>query len=114
MKLILEIAAFVLGIWLSIRLITALHGIIDFWYMIGTAYPRVAGRIIGWGAPILLMAWLPGSPCRTAFVWGCLFFLLFYLSLFPLWNGIVWMLRRGRSHLLDDSTDGGNCKLRPA
>ena len=93
MKLILEIAAFALGIWLSIRMIAALHGIIDFWYMIGKAYPRVAVRILGWSSSILLMVFLLDRPYQTAFVWGAVVFLCFYLSLFPIWRGIVWMLR---------------------
>ena len=79
MTLVVQIAAFAVGMSLSIRMIAALHGIIDLWYTIDTAYPRVAGRVLGWGAAILAIAWLLERPYRIAFGSGLLVFLVFYL-----------------------------------
>ena len=84
MTLLLQVAAFALGTYLSIRMIAALHGIADFWYMIDKAWPRVLGGVLAWGATMGVIAWLMDRPHQTAFVWGLLTYLLFYLSLLPL------------------------------
>ena len=84
MTLLLQIAAFALGTYLSIRMIVALHGIADLWYMIDKAWPRVLAGIIVWAATIGVIAWLMDRPYQAAFVWGLLIYLVFYLSLLPL------------------------------
>ncbi len=84
MTLLLQVAAFALGTYLSIRMIAALHGIADFWYMIDKAWLRVSAGILAWGATIGVIAWLMDRPVQTAFIWGLLTYLLFYLSLLPL------------------------------
>ena len=86
---------FALGIYLSIRIISAFYGIIDLWYTISTAYPRVLGRIVGCGTVISGIVWLAGRPYRTVFWSGLLAFLLFYLSLFPLRSLLLRVQRRG-------------------
>lgn len=82
MTLLLQTAAFVLGTYLSIRMIAALHQVNDLWYAIGRTYPRVTGGLLGWGAAILAAVRLLEAPYRTALVWGLLVFLAFYLSLY--------------------------------
>ena len=84
MTLLFQVAAFALGTYLSIRMIVALHGIADFWFMIDKAWPRVSAGVLVWGAAIGIIAWLMDRPYQTAFAWGLLIYLVFYLSLLPL------------------------------
>jgi len=84
MTLLLQIAAFALGTYLSIRMIVALHGIADLWFMIDKAWPRVLTGVFAWGAVIGVVAWLMDEAYRTALAWGLLTYLVFYLSLLPL------------------------------
>jgi hypothetical protein len=95
MTLLVQIATFTLGMYLSIRMIAALYGIIDLWYTISTAYPRVVSEVLGWGATILAIGLLLERPYQTAFVSGLLTFLVFYLSLFALLRLFVRARRRG-------------------
>ena len=69
MTIIIKIAVFLLGIYLSMRTIAALYGIADYRYTIKTAYPKVIGRILCWGIITLLMATLLGRY-RYPFLWG--------------------------------------------
>jgi hypothetical protein len=92
--LLLQVAAFTLGIYLSIRMIAALYRVIDLWYAIGTAYPGVLRGILGWGAAILVIAWLLDPPYRTALASGLLAFLIFYLSLYVIRYLVLRALRR--------------------
>ena len=93
MTTLLHIAAFVLGGYLSIRMIAALHGPVDVWHMIGKVWPRVVADILVWGAAIAVIAWLMEGAYRTAFVWGLAVYLVFYLSLLPLAR-LYWLRRR--------------------
>jgi len=93
MTLLLQIAAFALGSYLSIRMIVALHGIADLWFMIDKAWPRVLAGVLAWGAAIGVIAWLMERPYQAAFVWGLLTYLVFYLSLLPL-VGLYFASRR--------------------
>lgn len=81
---VLQIAAFALGSYLAIRMIVALHGVADLWFMIDKAWPRVLAGILAWGVAIGVIAWLLDRPYQTAFAWGLLTYLVFYLSLLPL------------------------------
>lgn len=94
MTLVLQVAAFALGIYLAIRMISALHRVIDLWYAIGTAYPEILRGIIGWAAAIASSAWLLEGPYRTALAWGLLGFLAFYLSLYVIRYPVLWALAR--------------------
>jgi hypothetical protein len=84
MTLLLQVTAFALGTYLSIRMIVALHGIADLWYVIDKAWLRVLGDVLAWGATIAVITWLLDRPYQAAFVWGLLIYLVFYLSLLPL------------------------------
>ena len=99
MTLLLQVAAFALGTYLSIRMIAALHGITDFWYMIDRAWLHVLAGVLAWGATIGVIAWLMDRPYRTAFVWGLLTYLLFYLSLLPLAR--LYLARRRTDRRID-------------
>jgi hypothetical protein len=70
MSVFFHIVLFFLGVYLSIRLMAALYGILDFRYIIKTAYPRVIRGILIWGGiPALLVLILPGGS-RAPFLWG--------------------------------------------
>jgi len=84
MTALLQVAAFALGTYLSIRMIAALHGPVDVWHMIGKAWPRAVADVLVWGVTIGVIAWLMHGPYRTALVWGLSAHLVFYLSLLPL------------------------------
>lgn len=84
MTTVLQIAAFALGSYLAIRMIVALHGIVDLWFMIDQAWPRVLAGVLGWGMAIGVVAWLLDRPYQTAFAWGLSAYVVFYLSLLPL------------------------------
>lgn len=79
----IKIVIFILGIYLSMRMIAALYGLIDFRYAIKTAYPKVLLRIAGCGAVIFLLGIFLGK-FRQAFFWGMATYgLLFLISYVP-------------------------------
>ena len=96
MTLMGQAVAFVFGVGLSVQMIAALHAIIDFWYAIGTQYPRVVRGILGWGITIGTIAWFLARPFQTAFVSGLLAFMVFYLSLFVLRHPVLRALERSK------------------
>lgn len=78
MTLIINTAVFVLGMYLSVRVVAALYRIIDLWYTIGTAYPKVIRGIVGWVGLSIAIAALLGEHYRQAFAYGFVAFLIFY------------------------------------
>ena len=88
-----HIAAFAVGVYLSIRMIAALYQILDLWYRIGTDYPRVIRGVAGWALTISAIAWLLDGTGRMAFASGLVAFLLFYLSLYGLRRLVIMALR---------------------
>ena len=96
MTLLLQLAAFALGAYLSIRMIAALHGAVDLWYHIEAMCPRVIGAIVVWEAMVLASLWLLELPYQSAFLWGFGLYLLFYLSLLPLTGLFVGRTRSDR------------------
>lgn len=93
MTLLGQAAAFALGVFVSIRIIAALYGILDLWCTIRTAWAGVLGRILGWGGwAAALLFWLTNAY-RTAFASGLQAFLLFYLGLYAVRNLAVGVLR---------------------
>jgi len=79
----IKVVVFILGIYLSMRMIAAMYGIIDYWYTIKTAYPVVIKRIVGWSVITLFLIILLGNY-RQAFLWGMLSYgFIFLISYFP-------------------------------
>ncbi len=72
---------FLLGVYLSMRVIAALYRILDLWYTIGTAYPKVVRGILGWVGTAVAIAALVSDRHRPAFLWGFAAFVAFFLSL---------------------------------
>ena len=89
-----QIAVFGAGLFLMIALIGAFYGVVDLWYMIGKAWPRVIRAILAWAIAIAVLAWLLPPPYRTAFAWGLAAYLIFYVSLFPLFRILLRIRRR--------------------
>ena len=89
-----QIAAFGVGVFLMISILSALYGIVDLWYMIGKAWPRVLRMILGWAIATAAAAWLLAPPYRMAFVWGLAAYLIFYIGLFPLFRILMRARRR--------------------
>lgn len=106
MTILGHLAAFALGVYLSIRLIAALYQVLDLWYRIGADYPRVIRGVLGWAATIAAIAWLLDAPFCLAFGAGLAAFLLFYLSLFQLRYLLIFVLREPA----DDRSTGANAK----
>jgi len=106
---LLQIAAFAVGVYLSIHMIAALYAVIDLWYAIGRAYPRVLRGILVWAGAIFASAWLLEQPYRMALAWGLAGFLVFYLSLYVIRHPVLRALRRSqeRADALQDLPAGG-------
>ena len=95
MTIIIKIALFILGLYLSMRMVAALYRIIDLGYIIRTAYPRVLGGILSWGGITLAIAVFLENTWRNAFLWGLVAFVLFYLMIVAL--DYLTLGRPGRS-----------------
>lgn len=89
MNAVIAIALFLMGIHLSIRLIAALHRIIDLWYTIRSAWWKVCRGILEWGGGTVAIAALLPDRHRPAYLLGLAGYLLFYLGAFVLWHLIV-------------------------
>ena len=70
MTLLLQVVAFALGTYLSIRMITALHGIADFWYIIDKAWLRVLAGVLAWGLLTYLVFYLSLLPLAGLYIAG--------------------------------------------
>jgi hypothetical protein len=79
-----DLALFACGVYVCLRLIAASYRVLDLWYTIRTAWPRVAGGIGAWGILAAVLAALLEDGRRTAFRAGMLSYLAFYLSLYAL------------------------------
>ncbi len=79
MTILIKIVVFLLGIYLSMRMIAALYGIIDLWYRIKRAYPKVIRGILIWGILTTYMIIFLGQY-RRAFLWGVAAYVFIFLS----------------------------------
>lgn len=96
MTALLQVAAFALGTYLAIRMLAALHGIVDVWHLIARAWPRALADVLVWGIATGAVAWLMQGRYRTALAWGLSAYLVFYLSLLPLMRLYVARRRTDR------------------
>jgi hypothetical protein len=101
MTLIVKVAVFILGVYLSIRLIAALYGILDLWYTIRTAYPKIIRGILGWGILIVAIGLILNSHYRSPFLWGIVAFLAFHVGF--IWLNKLLALRAVRSARMKDA-----------
>jgi len=70
MSVLIHIVLFFLGVYLSIRLMAALYGILDFRSIMKTAWPRVLRGILIWGGISVVLVLILSGPARPPFVWG--------------------------------------------
>ena len=82
MTTLTTIALVLLGAHLALRLIAAVYRVNDLWYAIGKHWPRVLRGILGWGGAMVATAVLLPDRFRSAFLWGALGFVGFYLGLY--------------------------------
>ncbi len=82
MTRLLDVALFLLGMYLCMRAIAASYRVLDLWYTIGTEYPTVIRGLLGWGGTTVAIAVLLGRHHRTALLCGLLAFLVFYLGIY--------------------------------
>ena len=82
-------AAFLAGVYFSIRAVAALYRVLDLWYTIPTAWPEVARGVLGWvGGAALALVLLPGR-LSAAFGGGLVAYLAFYVVLALLLSRVV-------------------------
>lgn len=90
-------ALFLLGIYLAIRVLAALHRIIDLWYAFRTAWRTVLRGLAVWcGGTLALVLVLP-AHYRPALLWAMAAYLSFYLVGFALWHLAVPLLASRRA-----------------
>lgn len=94
MDVMLDSVIFLLGMCLCVQLMAAFYGIIDLWYTMRTAYPMVIRRILVWTLLCVAVAWLLGDVLRSAFIWGLVGYVGFYI--FSFWGYQLLFLRNVR------------------
>jgi len=70
----------VVGVYLAIRTVAALHRIRDLWYAIDREWPRVARAAVGWSGGSAIVAMLAPASARAAFVAGFSLYVVFYVT----------------------------------
>jgi branched-subunit amino acid transport protein len=85
MNALLAIASFLIGVYLSIRIIAALYRIIDLWYTIESAWPRVVRGILGWSGAAVVAALILQ---RAAFLSGAATSIVLCAGLYA----IIWRI----------------------
>lgn len=88
---------FVLGVYLSVRSIAALYRVLDLWYTIGTAWPRVALEIGAWTGVVVFVSMLLPQGYRAALGWGIASYVVFYVTVALILSRIVMPRLAARS-----------------
>ncbi|MBI3983091.1 MAG: hypothetical protein HY337_09275 [Gemmatimonadetes bacterium] len=104
MTTLAPIVLFLLGLHVGLRMVAALYRIIDLWYMIGTAYPRVLGGIAGWAGTTVVIAMLLPDELSAVFLWGVAAFIPFYLGLYLIRYPLL-RRRSGLTHGVGETVD---------
>jgi len=74
-----KIFIFILGMYLSIRVIAALYRILDLWYDIRNHYGKVIRGILGWGGITLAISLLLNGHWRSLFCQGLIIYAFVFL-----------------------------------
>jgi hypothetical protein len=93
MQMIANVLFFILGIHLTMQLIASLYRILDLWYRIGDFLLPVARSIIFYTVIMALIGWHLKGSRESAFIWGCLFFLVFHVSIFWIAQAVIRIKR---------------------
>jgi hypothetical protein len=91
-----EAALFVLGLYLSVRVVAALFRIVDLWYRIGDQWPRVSRGIAAWGGIAAAIALTLDGRRRTAFLCGLAAYVVIHVLVYVSTQVYVWMQYRSR------------------
>ena len=77
--IIVKIAVFLLGMYLSVRVIAAFYRILDLWYDIRNHYGKVISGILGWGGITLAVSLLLDGHWRSLFCMGLVIYAVIFL-----------------------------------
>lgn len=91
-----KIIFFILGLQLTIQLISSLYRVIDLWYRIGDFILPVSRSIVLNTLSIVFIWWYLEGSREIAFLRGCIFFLCFHISVFWIGKAMVKLKRRCR------------------
>jgi hypothetical protein len=97
MSFLISAALFLAGMYLAIRVLAALHRIIDLWYTMRTAWPKVVRALLVWCGGTVALALILPAHYRAALLWGLATYLAFYLGVFALWHLVVPRLTSRRA-----------------
>lgn len=97
MNILISTALFLLGIYLAIRVLAALHRIIDLWYTIRTMWPRVLRGLLVWCGGSIALVLALSERYRAALLWGLAAYVAIYIAAFVLWRLMVPRLGAQRS-----------------
>ena len=93
--MIADIFIFLLGVHLTMQLVASLYRILDLWYRIGDFLFPIARSVIFYTLIMALIWWYLEGSKESTFLWGCLFFLGFHVSVF--WIGqVMFRVKRWR------------------
>ena len=93
----MTVLLFLLGAYLAVRLLTALHRVVDLWYAIGREWPRVVRGLVVWsGVPLALIVVLPDRHARVL-VLGLAGYAACYVAAAVLWFLLVPVISRWRA-----------------
>ncbi len=93
--MITDIFIFLLALHLTMQLVASLYRIVDLWYRIGDFLLPIARSVISYALIMALIWWYLEGSRESAFLWGCIFFLVFHVSIF--WIGqVMFKVKRWR------------------
>ncbi len=85
--MIVDALCFLLGIYLAMRLVSAVYRFIDLWYRIRQFLPGILLELVlTLAVNLIIMLWLEDNP-RSALIYGELFFAGFHVLAF--WAGRI-------------------------
>jgi hypothetical protein len=88
-RAVAAVPLFVLGVYLSMRLLAALYRVVDVWYAIDRDWPGVVRGLALWCATTAAVAGLLPPAYRPALFWGLAAYLAFFLALYVVREPIV-------------------------
>lgn len=78
------LAAFLLGAYLSVRVLAALYAVLDLWYAARRTWPQMVRGLVAWGGITGAAAWVMAPRYRLALAGGLAAYVLLYLMMFAL------------------------------
>jgi hypothetical protein len=88
------VVLFLAGGYLSIQVLGALYGFLDFFGRLRTAWPGLLARLAAWSLAAGVMVTLLGPGYRSALAWGAASLVAWYLAAFALRHLLVRRMPR--------------------